>query len=44
MMLEELARALLPGRLPDIPGLRLAARYRAAGDVGGDVYDCFPPT
>jgi PAS domain S-box-containing protein len=38
---ETLARALLPGRLPDIPGLELAARYRAAGDVGGDFYDCF---
>lgn len=39
---ETLARALLPGKLPDIPGLQLAARYRAAGDVGGDFYDCFP--
>lgn len=39
---ETLTRALLPGRLPDIPGLDLAARYRAAGDVGGDFYDCFP--
>ena len=39
---ETLARALLPGRLPDIPGLELAARYRAAGLVGGDFYDCFP--
>jgi serine phosphatase RsbU (regulator of sigma subunit)/PAS domain-containing protein len=37
-----LARALLPGRLPDVPGLDLAARYRAAGEVGGDFYDCFP--
>jgi sigma-B regulation protein RsbU (phosphoserine phosphatase) len=37
-----LARALLPGKLPDIPGLHLAGRYRAAGDVGGDFYDCFP--
>lgn len=39
---ETLAKALLPGRLPDIPGLELAARYRAAGQVGGDFYDCFP--
>ena len=39
---ETLARALLPGRLPEIPGLQLAARYQAAGDVGGDFYDCFP--
>jgi serine phosphatase RsbU (regulator of sigma subunit) len=36
---------LLPARLPDIPGVRLAARYRAAGElneVGGDFYDVFP--
>jgi serine phosphatase RsbU (regulator of sigma subunit) len=36
---------LLPGRLPDIPGAQLAARYRAAGElneVGGDFYDVFP--
>jgi len=39
---ETLARALLPGRLPTIPGLELAACYRAAGQVGGDFYDCFP--
>ena len=39
---ETLARALLPGRLPDIPGLQVAACYRAAGDVGGDFYDCLP--
>jgi len=36
---------LLPERLPEIPGVRLAARYRAAGElneVGGDFYDVFP--
>jgi serine phosphatase RsbU (regulator of sigma subunit)/PAS domain-containing protein len=36
---------LLPERLPDIPGVLVAARYRAAGelnDVGGDFYDVFP--
>lgn len=38
---KTLARALLPGHLPNIPGLQLAARYQAAGDVGGDFYDCF---
>jgi GAF domain-containing protein len=35
---------LLPGRLPDIPGASVAARYRAAGElneVGGDFYDVF---
>ena len=36
--------SLLPGRLPDMPGIGLGARYRAAGqglDVGGDFYDAF---
>jgi serine phosphatase RsbU (regulator of sigma subunit) len=36
---------LLPERLPEIPGVRMAARYRAAGElneVGGDFYDVFP--
>jgi PAS domain S-box-containing protein len=36
---------LLPERLPQIPGVMLAARYRAAGElneVGGDFYDVFP--
>ena len=35
---------LLPERLVEIPGVRLAARYRAAGElneVGGDFYDVF---
>lgn len=39
-----LQASLLPHRLPDVPGLELAARYRAAGDqndVGGDFYDVF---
>lgn len=39
-----LQRSLLPKSLPDIPGMELAARYRAAGegnDVGGDFYDAF---
>lgn len=39
---EALARSLLPARLPQIPGLEIAGRYRASGDVGGDFYDCFP--
>jgi serine phosphatase RsbU (regulator of sigma subunit) len=40
-----LQRSLLPPRLPVIPGLTTAARFRAAGvsgDVGGDFYDIFP--
>jgi serine phosphatase RsbU (regulator of sigma subunit) len=42
---ETLQTALLPAALPDVPGLRLAARYRAQSDdrsgihVGGDLYD-----
>jgi PAS domain S-box-containing protein len=39
-----LQRGLLPGPLPQIPGMELAARYQAAGegiDVGGDFYDAF---
>jgi serine phosphatase RsbU (regulator of sigma subunit) len=35
---------LLPSRLPDIPGVEVAVRYRAAGElneVGGDFYDVF---
>jgi PAS domain S-box-containing protein len=40
-----LQRSLLPPRLPDVPGVEMAARYRPAGDagdVGGDFYDVFP--
>jgi serine phosphatase RsbU (regulator of sigma subunit) len=40
-----LQRSLLPPRLPDLPGLTVAARFRAAGEtteVGGDFYDLFP--
>jgi PAS domain S-box-containing protein len=39
-----LQESLLPPTLPTIPGLELAARYRAAGEgneVGGDFYDVF---
>lgn len=39
-----LQQGLAPPRLPSIPGLELAARYRAVGDqneVGGDFYDVF---
>lgn len=40
---ETLTRALLPARLPHLPGLQLAARYlpAEAGPVGGDWYDAF---
>jgi serine phosphatase RsbU (regulator of sigma subunit)/anti-sigma regulatory factor (Ser/Thr protein kinase) len=36
--------SLLPPQLPDIPGIELASRYKAAGqgnEVGGDFYDVF---
>jgi serine phosphatase RsbU (regulator of sigma subunit) len=39
-----LQEELLPPRLPDIPGIEIAARYSAAGEgqeVGGDFYDLF---
>ena len=39
-----LQAGLRPRRLPTIPGLRLAARYRPAGElneVGGDFYDVY---
>jgi PAS domain S-box-containing protein len=39
-----LQRSLLPPRLPVVPGMTIAARFRAAGeatDVGGDFYDVF---
>jgi serine phosphatase RsbU (regulator of sigma subunit) len=37
-----LQESLLPARLPEIPGLELAARYQPGeGDVGGDIYDVF---
>jgi PAS domain S-box-containing protein len=42
-----LQRSLLPGALPEVPGLELAARYVAAGEgneVGGDFYDGFATT
>ena len=40
-----LQRSLLPARMPEIPGIELAAVYRPAGDgneVGGDFYDVVP--
>jgi serine phosphatase RsbU (regulator of sigma subunit) len=41
---QTLQRSLMPAQLPDIPGVELAARYRAAGEgneVGGDFYDIY---
>jgi PAS domain S-box-containing protein len=42
---ETLQHAILPGDLPAVPGLGLAAGYLSASDgvhVGGDWYDVFP--
>ena len=39
-----LQRSLLPASLPEMPGVEVAARYEAAGEVmrvGGDFYDLF---
>src|SRR5215212_1793837 len=46
-LVETLQRALLPARLPQLPGVHVAARYLPGGmgadiDVGGDWYDVFP--
>src|SRR5262249_51801022 len=40
--IARLQRALLPERLPDIPGLTIAASYRTFDRAGGDYYDVFP--
>ncbi len=37
----DIQRSLLPGRLPEIPTLKLAADYRTARRAGGDYYDFF---
>jgi GAF domain-containing protein len=42
---ETLQRSMLPDRLPDIPGVQLAARYvpgTAGMEVGGDWFDAMP--
>ena len=44
-VVEALQQSLVPERLPVVPGLELAARYRPAvrrGGIGGDWYDAFP--
>lgn len=39
---ETLQRALLPARIPSVPGLEIAARYLPGDAVGGDWYDAIP--
>jgi methyl-accepting chemotaxis protein len=38
----QIQKMLLPGKLPEVPGLQLDAFYRAASRIGGDLYDVFP--
>ncbi|MBL1068843.1 SpoIIE family protein phosphatase [Streptomyces sp. 7-21] len=42
---ENLQHAMLPRRIPEAPGVRIAVRYRSAGmgrQIGGDWYDVIP--
>ncbi len=42
---EGLQQAMLPRRIPDVPGAHIAVRYRSARlgqDIGGDWYDIIP--
>jgi serine phosphatase RsbU (regulator of sigma subunit)/putative methionine-R-sulfoxide reductase with GAF domain/anti-sigma regulatory factor (Ser/Thr protein kinase) len=44
-LVEALQRSLLPEPLPDVPGIRFAARYVPSAEgrsIGGDWYDAFP--
>lgn len=38
----EIQRALLPSRLPELPGVALAGLWRPAREVAGDYYDVIP--
>jgi serine phosphatase RsbU (regulator of sigma subunit) len=38
---HQIQLSLLPERFPDIPGWEIAAAYRSARQVGGDLYDIF---
>ena len=38
---SHIQKTLLPGKLPEIPGLEVDAFYRAASIIGGDLYDIF---
>jgi serine phosphatase RsbU (regulator of sigma subunit)/anti-sigma regulatory factor (Ser/Thr protein kinase) len=40
-VISQIQKALLPRRLPTVPGLEIDAFYRAASTVGGDLYDVF---
>lgn len=38
---SQIQKTLLPAKLPEIPGLKLDAFYRAASRISGDLYDVF---
>lgn len=38
----EVQRELLPRRMPEIPGVRIAAHYETSTRAGGDYYNAFP--
>ncbi|HVK19664.1 MAG TPA: PP2C family protein-serine/threonine phosphatase [Fimbriiglobus sp.] len=40
--IADLQHSLLPGDVPQVPGLELAAHYKTANRAGGDYYDFFP--
>ena len=42
LQIANIQRSLLPQRLPEIPGLKLAASYLTSDESGGDYYDFFP--
>jgi sigma-B regulation protein RsbU (phosphoserine phosphatase) len=41
-VVADIQRSLLPVRLPEIPGVNLAAHYQTSQNAGGDYYDFFP--
>lgn len=40
--IADIQQALLPEKLPDIPGITLAARYQTYDEAGGDLYSFHP--
>jgi len=41
-MAEEIQRALIPQKLPDVAGIEIGTLYKAARMVGGDLFDFIP--
>jgi len=40
--IANIQQALLPGKLPDIPGVTIAAKYQTYDEAGGDLYSFHP--